>query len=55
MYCTLRNVPRGLVQRPVIKSITISAAKRMNIHTKWDKQRQQTITVYLHTEHNHRE
>jgi len=35
------------VQRPVIRNITISAPKHINMHSKWDKQQQQYYSLHL--------
>jgi hypothetical protein len=41
--------PRGLRQHPLITHISVSAAKRMNIHTKWDKHRQYKVLHFVNT------
>lgn len=37
----------ALEQHPISKHIDISAAKHMNIHTKWGKQRLETVSVQI--------
>ena len=37
----------ALEQHPISKHIDISVAKHMNIHTKWGKQRLETVSVQI--------
>lgn len=53
IYRVLRNIPKASGQHPVIKHITVSSVKRMNIHTKFlnkdYKQHYNLFIVYVYT------